>query len=113
LVIDLSAEIIDERVTSLLGDDTTIYHLTIDAPNRHFVTNERIQFDFIEKFRFAIESIRNNFGKCDKIHLFMAMPNSLVIKAGMDYMPKADLPLILYEQYKTKEGFFEAITIGE
>lgn len=113
LVIDLSAEIIDERVTSLLGDDTTIYHLTIDAPNRHFVTNERIQFDFIEKFRFAIESIRNNFGKCDKIHLFMAMPNSLVIKAGMDYMPKADLPLILYEQYKTKEGFFETITIGE
>ena len=40
------------------------------------------------------------------------MPNSLAVKAGMDYMPKADLPLIIYEQYKESEGFFEALAIG-
>ena len=40
------------------------------------------------------------------------MPNSLAIKAGMDYMPKTDLPLIVYEQATQRDGFFEALTIG-
>jgi hypothetical protein len=41
------------------------------------------------------------------------MPNSLAIRAGMDYMPKADLPVVLYEQANQADGFFEAMTIGK
>lgn len=112
LVLDLSAEVRDDRITSVLGEDTTIYHITIDNPNREFVTNENIQNSFVRVFRHAMESIKNGRNSNGNIHLFPVMPNSLAIKAGMDYMSKADLPLIIYEQANAQEGFFEALTIG-
>lgn len=112
LVIDLSAEVVDERITTVLGTDISIYHLSIENPNRNFVTNEKIQSDFVVLFRKAMEDIKNLMKSKGMIHVFPVMPNSLAIKAGMDYMPKADLPLVLYEQSKATDGFFEALTLG-
>ena len=112
LVMDLSAEIIDDRITNVLGDECTITHLTIDNPNRLFVTNRSIQDSFVISFRKAIESIKNNRPRPKELHVFMAMPNSLAVRAGMDYMPKTDLPVVLYEQGSADQGFFETIRIG-
>lgn len=112
LVIDLSAEIVDRRITSVLGTNCTIYHLTIDEPNRQFVRNKNIQDEFVHAFRAVMEEIKNAHISASRIHLFPAMPQSLVIRAGMDYMPKADLQIKIYEQVSTEEGFIEAITIG-
>jgi len=112
LVIDLSAEIVDARITCVLGDDCSIYHLTIAEPNRDFVLNKRIQSGFVRVFRKVLEEIKNAHPKARRIHLFPAMPQSLAICAGMDYMPKADLPVTLYEQVDTSNGFIKTITIG-
>lgn len=112
LVIDLSAEVTDDRVTSVLGDNVNIYHLTISSPNRAFVTNETVQDDFVASFRNALECVKNENTNATEIHLFQVMPNSLAVRAGMDYMPKADLPLVLYEQASMSEGFFETLKIG-
>jgi hypothetical protein len=113
LAIDLSAEIIDDRITSVLGDDITIVHLTISSPNRSFVTHPSVQEGFVEAFRQAMEDIKNSPNSPDAIHLFPAMPNSLAVRLGMDYMSKTDLPLTLYAQTDSKEGFFAALTIGK
>ncbi len=112
LVIDLSAIIMDDRITSVLGDDVTIIHITIDNPNREFVKTQEIQNGFVRCFREAMEKIKNLRPAPEIIHLFPAMPNSLAVRAGMDYMPKADLPLLLYEQANAHEGFFDTIQIG-
>ena len=112
LVIDLSAEVDDERITSVLGDNISVFHLSVENPNRNFVANENIQSAFVECFRKAMEELKNLKNSIGVIHVFPVMPNSLAIKAGMDYMPKADLPLVIYEQSKASEGFFEALTIG-
>lgn len=112
LVIDLSAEVVDERITSVLGDDISIFHISIKEPNRNFVTNENIQSSFVDCFRKAMEKLKNLKKSKGVIHVFPVMPSSLAIRAGMDYMPKADLPLVVYEQSKATEGFFEALTIG-
>ena len=112
LVIDLSACVMDDRVTSVLGDDVTIFHITIPNPCRSFVTSEENQKKFIEIYREAVELIKNLRPVPESIHLFPVMPNSLAIKVGMDYMPKTDLPLIVYEQATHRDGFFEALTIG-
>lgn len=111
LVMDLSAEIKDSRIVSAIGD-AIVYHITIPTPNRSFVQTEAIQDQFVPIFRQAMETIKNENPLCKSIKVFMAMPQSLAIRAGMDYMPKADLPLILFEQSNADEGFFEAITIG-
>ncbi len=113
LVMDLSAPIIDNRITSTIGGDVTIYHISIPDPNRSFVKTEGVQNLFVPVFRCAMEVIKNENPACTHINVFMAMPQSLAIRAGMDYMPKADLPLILYEQNNANDGFFETITIGD
>lgn len=112
LVLDLSAEIVDDRIVHVLGDECSITHLTIDYPNRSFVLNKNIQDAFVVSFRQVMEEIKNYRPTPSEIHMFMSMPNSLSIRAGMDYMPKADLPVILYEQANTEQGFFETIRIG-
>jgi len=112
LVIDLSAQVLDDRIISVLGDDVNICHITIAEPNRNFVTNEKIQDAFVKVFRKVMENIKNLRPAPECIHLFPVMPNSLAIKLGMDYMPKADLPIRIYEQANQQEGFFEALVIG-
>lgn len=113
LVMDLSATVMDDRITSVLGEDTSIFHITLDDPSRTFVTSESIQTKFVSTFRIAMEYIKNIRPAPAEIHVFPVMPASLVVRAGMDYMPKADLPVILYEQANPSEGFFEALTIGK
>lgn len=111
-VVDLSAQVMDDRVISKTGTNVPIYHLTIANPNRNFVTNKNVQSDFIYAFRSYMEQIKNVRPQPQKIHLFPVMPNSLAIRLGMDYMPKTDLPLLIYEQANIADGFFETITIG-
>lgn len=112
MVIDLSAQIIDNRVTVVLGDECTIFHLTIESPNRLFVKNKKIQDDFVKSFRSLMEQIKNEYPNADKIHVFPAMPNSLAIRAGMDIMPKVDLPIVIYDVLSAGNEFTETIEIG-
>ena len=112
MVLDLSAQILDQRIIDVLGEKCTIIHLTIDSPNRLFVKSERIQDKFICSFRALMEQIKNEYPMADKICLFPAMPNSLAIRAGMDIMPKVDLPVTIYDVLSAGEKFVETITIG-
>ena len=113
LVLDLSAEIKDGRIESVLGKDVNIYHITINNPNRLFVTSLSIQNGFVETFRKCLENIKRENELVDEIHIFPAMPVSLAIRAGMDRMPKVDPKWIIYEQSNVNEGFYETLTIGE
>ena len=60
----------------------------------------------------AMEALKKENPNCRTIHIFPAMPQSLAIRAGMDYMPKADLPIIIYEQAGPDIGFIETLMIG-
>lgn len=112
LVIDLSATVEDSRITAILGNDTTVHHLTIKRPDRNFVTNSDVQDAFINTIRPFIEDIKNSMLHHDVLHVFPVMPTSLNVRLGMDYMPKADLPWVIYEQANATDGFFAALTIG-
>ena len=59
-----------------------------------------------------MESIREKVPSCKRIHLFPIMPTSLNVRLGMDYMPKIDFPMIIYDQDKEQNGFFSTIEIG-
>ena len=112
LVIDLSAPIVNDRIIRALGESTKIYHLSVQDPNRNFVTSQLIQNRFVESFRQCIEMIKNENSGTDIIHIFPAMPISLAIRAGMDFMPKADLKWLIYEQSNKDDGFYSTIIIG-
>lgn len=112
LVIDLSAGVNDDRIYASVGNNIPLYRITIEEPNRNFVRIPDIQNDFVKIFRMAMEDIKNLRPKVSRILLYPVMPNSLAIKLGMDYMPKTDLPITIYDEDKHNDGFFETITIG-
>lgn len=111
LVIDLSAKIVDERVKMAIDREYPIYHITIENPNRDFVKHSSIQDAFIKCYRELVEKIKNRHPNCKKILLFPAMPVSLAVRLGMDYMPKTDIPYTIYDQATPEDGFIETITI--
>jgi hypothetical protein len=112
LVVDLSARVEDDRVRKAVGQDISIYHITIDEPNMHFVESKRVQDDFVMVYRQTVEKIKNLRPQPKQILLFPVMPNSLAVRLGMDYMPKTDLAMVVYDEDKNNGGFFETITIG-
>lgn len=111
LNISLSADIIDSRIESVVGDMAK-YKITIRNPERGFVTNKTIIDDYIRVLRNCMERIKNDNPQIEEILVFPAMPNSLAIRTCMDYMPKCDPRLVIYDQVNQKDKFIEAITIG-
>ena len=61
-------------------------------------------------FRELLNKIKLVHGHNTIIHVFPATPVSVAIELGRVWMPKADLPLSLYDE---KGGFRYTFTIGE
>lgn len=112
LNISLSAEILQDRIDKELGEVCT-YKITIANPNRLFVENEGVVDEFVKIFRKCMEQIKNENPEIQTINIFPAMPNSLAVRLGMDYMPKTDPKLIIYDQISSEAGFIKTIEIGD
>lgn len=111
LVFSLSSTISPNRIYSVLGDDVSIYTITIAEPNRNFVEAPNILDDFVAETRRVMETIKQKHGKVVEVNVFPAMPASLAIRFGMDYMSKTDSPLIIYDE-QPERGFTKAIVLG-
>lgn len=109
LNISLSAEIVQERIIRAAGEIPT-YKITISEPNRTFVTNEEIMNEFVKAYRRCMEKLRNDNPELEMVKVFPAMPNSLAIRMGMDYMPKVDPVMEIYDELGN--GFVKALEVG-
>lgn len=111
LVLSLSADINDERITSVL-ENVSIWKVTIDNPSQEIIKTK----EHIEKFelfmRYVFNRIKKIHGEGIELHVFPAMPVSCAVTLGRVWMPKADLPLKIYDQNNKNNGFTHAITIN-
>jgi hypothetical protein len=110
LVVSLSGTIKYDRIENTLGEKVSIWEITIDTPNNDFLKTEKLLSDFRYTARLAFERIKFHHGYTD-LHVFPAMPVSAAVEFGRVWMPKADMPLVIYDQNKTQNGFFKTITI--
>lgn len=111
LNISLSASVVNERITSVLGEDCTIYTLTIDEPFNDFLKSKKQLQDFSIVLRKLFNSIKSKYDSKTPLHVFPAMPIALAIELGRVWMPKADMPLYIYDENTANSGFFKAIEI--
>lgn len=111
LVFSLSSLIEKSRIEAALGNDVLVYSITIDSPNRTFVTNPAVMDDFVAKSREALELIKQRHGKNAEVNVFPVMPASLAVRFGMDYMGKTDNKLLIYDEQPEK-GFVYVLTLG-
>lgn len=62
--------------------------------------------------RYLFDKIKATHGQNATIHLFPACPVSVAIEIGRVWMPKADLPLVIYDQNNKLGKFIETFTIA-
>lgn len=111
LKIALSASISDERITSVLGEDTGIWTITISTPHNDFMRSKTQHQELRQCFRKVFDSIKHKHGEDAELHIFPAMPVAAAVEFGRVWMPKADLAFTIYEQNRAKGGFFKTLKI--
>lgn len=113
LVLSLSATVVDERITSVLGEGASIWRVTIPEPNNNFLRSRRQLAQFRNLIRSLMDRIKEKHGQDAVLHVFPAVPVAIAVELGRIIMPKADLPLRVYDQNRELGGFHRALDIPE
>lgn len=113
LNLSLSASIDPSRITKVLGTDVAIWTVTIDNPNNDFIKSREQVSQFRREFRGVLNHIKAIHGEETLLHLFPATPVSIAVEIGRVWMPKADLPIRVYEQNRTLGGFHYVFDIPD
>jgi hypothetical protein len=109
LNLSLSATIADARIAEVLQHDHSVWTLTVPAPGNDFLKSKLQLLGFREAFRSLLNRIKAEHGEDAVIHVFPAVPVSVAVEIGRVWMPKADLPLRIYDQNRKRGGFVHAL----
>ena len=113
LNLSLSATIDNARITTVLGDECSIWKITVSEPGNDFLTNSAQLTIFRVRFRDLLKRIKDKHGENTIIHIFPAVPVSVAVEIGRVWMPKADLIMRIYDHNRKLGGFNVAFDIGE
>lgn len=111
LNISLSGTIDNSRIYSVLGDNVSIWKLTINEPDNDFVRNKEQVELFNKTMRELFETIKRKHGHKITLHIFPACPISLCIELGRVWMPKCDMRLSIYDENTSRNGFIHCFDI--
>jgi len=112
LVIALSDHVAPSRITAVLGEEVSIWELTIDRPHNDFLKSKEQLSQFRETVRKLIVDISKAHGKDTPLAIFPAMPVACAVDLGRVRMPKADGPWIIYDQNNKYQKFICTLEIG-
>lgn len=113
LILDLSATVTPDRVHRVLGPDAPVWRVTTPAPGNDVMHRRDDLAAFRRVMRQAFDAIKARHGQEARIHVFPALPVSAAVEVGRVWMPKADLPLVIYDENRARGGFEPRLTIGQ
>src|SRR5690554_679554 len=111
LKFELSDEISNDRIFKVLGDDISIWTIKIESPNSDCIQSTKDLENFRKVVRQALRKIKSYHGDDQEINIFPAMPISTAIEVGRVWMPKADLPMTIFDQNRSRDGFIKTIKL--
>jgi hypothetical protein len=112
LNISLSATINNDRITNVLGNDISIYTLTIPSPFNDFLKSKKHLEDFSIEIRRLFNNIKSKYNSQTPLHIFPAMPIATAIELGRIWMPKADMALTIYDENTFHSGFLKVVEVS-
>jgi hypothetical protein len=112
LVLALSATVTDERIFAALGRNAVIWAIEAEQPNNDIMKRPSDLAEFRRLVRSTLNAIKAAQGERATINVFPALPVSAAIEVGRVWMPKADLPLVIYDQNRKLNGFSPALAFG-
>ena len=111
LILALSADIEPARVTAVLGPHATVWSIRAAQPGNDVMRSKADLVEFGRLIRGILNEIKKNHGEDAIISVFPALPVSAAIEVGRAWMPKADLPLRIFDQNKRLGGFLAALEL--
>lgn len=113
LNLSLSATIETSRIKQVFGEQRySEWRLTIENPNNDFLKSKAQLQMFRMEFRTLLDRIKAKHGENSVLHVFPAVPVSIAVEIGRVWQPKADLPMVIYDQNRKSTGFIKALSIG-
>lgn len=112
LVLALSATVTDERITSAVGPRSAVWSIAAKKPGNDVIRRPEDLREFRRLVRMLFDEIKAVHGENSVISVFPALPVSAAVEVGRVWMPKADLPLQVYDQNRARGGFEPTVVIG-
>lgn len=112
LVLEMSATVTADRVTSALGADASIWKVTVPVPHKEIVKSREHLSAARTVFRQVFDAIKAAHGQTTLLHVFPVMPVSLAVEFGRARSPKADMPWRIYDQVNALGAFVPTIEIS-
>jgi hypothetical protein len=113
LIFALSSPIESERITRALGQRASEWRVTVDNPNNDFLKSRLQLKQFREAIRPLLDEIKSRHGDSSLLNVFPAMPVATAVEFGRVTMPKAHLPIRVFDENTKKGGFHEAMKLNE
>lgn len=113
LNLSLSATINHDRIIKFVNEPYSVWKMAINHPNNDFMKSRKQLEMFRIEFRKLLDRIKTKHGQSAVIHLFPAVPVSIAIEIGRTWMPKADLPIKIYDQNTKLGGFHPVINFKQ
>ena len=111
LILSLSATIDANRITSVLGEDASIWVITTEEPHNDLMKSRKQLADLRIVLRRVFDEVKSVHGQSTTLHIFPAAPVSACLEVGRVRMAKADMPWQLYDQVNPLGGFVPALSI--
>lgn len=111
LLLSLSDKVAKNRVTDVLGEDVSVWEVTINEPHNDFMESKQQLSAFRKCVRKLMVNIKNMHGNNTPLHIFPVMPVSCSVELGRSRMPKADMPWIIYDHDPKRKAFNNSIEI--
>jgi hypothetical protein len=113
LVLALSATVTVPRITSVLGDDVSVWQITVPMPHNDLIKSRAQLSELRALLRRVLDRIKALHGEHEILHVFPVASNSANIELGRVRMPKADMAWQLYDQLHEHGGFKPALLIAK
>lgn len=108
LNISITANIDEERIRSVMGEECDIIKIESNIHGNDIIKNKNQLEIYKNKIREVYENIKDIYGRECEINIFPAMPISIAIETGRCWMKKIHPNLIIYDE---KKGFKKSLEI--
>lgn len=112
LVLALSATVVDDRIHRAIGPHAAIWAIEAETPHNDILKRTDDLSEFRRRLRTVLDQIKAVHGQDTPLHVFPALPVSAAVEVGRVAMPKADMPMVIYDQNRKLQGFIRSLVLS-
>lgn len=111
LTISLSNQITEERVSASIDGNYSRWDISIEKPDREFLTNKEYLYEFSRVTSSVLDKIKNSHGISTGLKVIPIMPIATAIEFGRRIDPKCSMPIKIYNQNEYTQVFEPVLDI--